>query len=285
MMSSSSSKKMNEHEQEAQSEVHLPRWLEDFLGKEFFDTCSSHSIRRNELNIYCINCNVSACQSCVSIGSSHQDHMMLKIYRNIYKEVVSLTAMEKYIDCSQIQPFKCNKRLVLSLKRLPRCGSTLNDEASCNPSNPYQFCSISCMVKAISRQSDDSVPSVISIQTLPQEAPPQETQGVEATSRKSDDSVPSVISIQALPQKTPPQETQGAEATSRKSDDSVPSVISIQALPQETQRVEATSRKSDDSVPPISSIQTSPQETQVVTSEPSKRKRKRKGIPHRAPFF
>ncbi|KAJ1410553.1 hypothetical protein SESBI_21870 [Sesbania bispinosa] len=180
MASSSSSRKMNKDEQVAQSEDHMPSWIEAFLENTFFNKCPSHPIRRNELNKYCINCDMSACQYCVSSGS-HRHHQMLKIYRHVYKDVVSLSAMEKYVDCSYIQPYKCNKQLVISLNPLPHCGSTLNNEASCNicnrkltEPNLYRYCSISCKVRAVSREPDDSVPSSISIQSPP--PPPVENQ-------------------------------------------------------------------------------------------------------------
>ncbi|CAL5189900.1 unnamed protein product [Lathyrus oleraceus] len=98
----------------------------------------------------------------------HQNHQILQVFRNVYKDVVCLAALETYIDCSKIQPFKCNKRLVLNC--LPLCGSTSDDAASCNISRKskeaqsYQYCSIACMVKSVSRKSDDSVPSISSIQ-------------------------------------------------------------------------------------------------------------------------
>ncbi|CAK8538061.1 unnamed protein product [Lathyrus sativus] len=158
---------MNEDEQKVQSEAHQPRWLDDFLEKKFFEPCSSHLNSRNKLNIYCINCKVSACKCCLSSGH-HQNHQILQVFRNVYKDVVCLAALETYIDCSKIQPFKCNKKLVLN--RLPLCGSTFDDVASCNISRKskeaqsYQYCSIACMVKAVSRKSDDSVPSISSIQ-------------------------------------------------------------------------------------------------------------------------
>uniref|UniRef100_A0A2C9WLI5 B box-type domain-containing protein n=1 Tax=Manihot esculenta TaxID=3983 RepID=A0A2C9WLI5_MANES len=77
-------------------------WLEGFLKRSFFESCTTHPIRRNETNRYCINCNLSACQYCMS-SANHRHHKILKIYRHVYKDVVSLAAMEKYIDCSQIQ--------------------------------------------------------------------------------------------------------------------------------------------------------------------------------------
>ncbi|XP_061347846.1 protein RGF1 INDUCIBLE TRANSCRIPTION FACTOR 1-like [Gastrolobium bilobum] len=251
-MSVSSSREGNKDEQEAQSEACKPRWLEDFLENTFFDSCTAHPCRRNELNKYCINCNMSLCQYCVSSGP-HRHHKILKIYRHVYKDVVSLAAMEKYVDCSQIQPYKCNKRLVISLNPLPHCGSALNNEATCNicsrkltEPDLYRYCSISCKVKAFLRKPDDSVPPFISIQSPPQE--------------KQEETSPPFISI-----KSPPQETQ----------DETSAFIPIKFPPEETQ--EETS--------PFISIQSPPQETQEVTSEPPKRKRKRKGTPRRAPFF
>ncbi|KHN41051.1 hypothetical protein glysoja_013393 [Glycine soja] len=68
-------------EQVAQRKIHKPRWLEAFLKKTFFD---------------------SFCQYCVTLPP-HRHHKILKIYRHVYKDVVSLTTMEKYIDSSQIQ--------------------------------------------------------------------------------------------------------------------------------------------------------------------------------------
>ncbi|CAJ1970875.1 unnamed protein product [Sphenostylis stenocarpa] len=181
-MSASSSRKVDKDEQEAERKVQKPRWLEGFLRKTFFDSCTIHPFRRNELNKYCINCNLSVCQYCVASGP-HRHHKILKIYRHVYKDVVSLTTMEKYIDSSQIQPYKCNKRLVISLNPLPHSGSTANNEASCNTcsrklSEPdlYRYCSISCKVSAALSNPDDSAPPFISIQT-PRLPPPQEKQG------------------------------------------------------------------------------------------------------------
>ncbi|XP_029125057.1 uncharacterized protein LOC109788281 [Cajanus cajan] len=189
MVSASSPTQVNKDEQEVQRKIHKPRWLEGFLTKTFFDSCPTHPFRRNELNKYCINCNMSACQYCFSSGP-HRHHKILKIYRHVYKDVVSLSAMEKYIDSSQIQPYKCNKRLVISLNPLPHCGSAINNEASCNTCNRklsdpdlYRYCSITCKVKAVLSKPNDSDPPFISIQSIP---PPQENQegGSEPQSQK-----------------------------------------------------------------------------------------------------
>ncbi|XVF14829.1 hypothetical protein REPUB_Repub09cG0095100 [Reevesia pubescens] len=104
-------------------------------------------------------------------SNTHRHHKILKIYRHVYKDVVSLGAMEKYIDCAEIQPYKCNKRLVIALNPLPHCGLT-NTETSCEickrrlaEPDLYRYCSISCKVKAFERKSSDSGPPFLSIQS------------------------------------------------------------------------------------------------------------------------
>ncbi|WJX58630.1 hypothetical protein P8452_44066 [Trifolium repens] len=173
-MSSSSSRKINEDAQEAQGEVHLPRWLEEFLGQKSSDSCPAHLNRRNIY--YCIKCEVSACQDCMSLGA-HEDHQILQIRKYFYMDVVHLTDMQPYINCSQIQPFKANENQVLNCR--PRCGSTLDDATSCNNSSikskiakAYPYCSITCMVKAARKSS---IPPIVSIQAPP--PPPQESLG------------------------------------------------------------------------------------------------------------
>ncbi|KAL2317289.1 hypothetical protein Fmac_031165 [Flemingia macrophylla] len=121
---------------------------------------------------------MSACQYCLPSGP-HRHHKVLKIYRHVYKDVVSLSAMEKYIDTSQIQPYKCNKRLVISLNPLPHCGSAIKNEASCNTCNrklsdpdSYRYCSITCKVKAVVSKPNESDPPFITIPSSPPPPPP-----------------------------------------------------------------------------------------------------------------
>ncbi|ESW13927.1 hypothetical protein PHAVU_008G238300 [Phaseolus vulgaris] len=184
LMNASSSRKFDKDEVVGERIINKPRWLESFLRKTFFGNCTTHPFRRNELNKYCINCNLSVCQYCVASGP-HRHHKILKIYRHVYKDVVSLATMEKYIDSSQIQPYKCNKRLVISLNPLPHSGSTANNEASCNTckrklTEPdlFRYCSISCKVRAVLSNPDESSPPFISIQTPrlpPSQEKPEET--------------------------------------------------------------------------------------------------------------
>ncbi|OIW04439.1 hypothetical protein TanjilG_32631 [Lupinus angustifolius] len=233
MKSATSSNKVNKDEQVDQHIVPEPRWLEVFLKESFFGTCKAHRRKRNELNRYCINCNVSACGHCV-LSDRHVDHKILKVHRYVYKDVVSLSAMEEHIDCSEIQPYKCNKQLVISPNPLPYSGpAQLDDEETCNicsrkltEPDLYRYCSISCKVKAVQRKADDSAPPFILIPN------PQEIQ--EETSKSQNERT-------SEPQNEETSEPQPEETS--------------EPQPEETSK---------------------PQ---------SLRKRKRKGIPHRAPFF
>ncbi|GMN28395.1 hypothetical protein TIFTF001_002020 [Ficus carica] len=47
-------------------------------------------------------------------------------------DVVPLAAMEIYVDCSQIQPYKCNRQQVIALNPLPHSGPAACISASCN---------------------------------------------------------------------------------------------------------------------------------------------------------
>ncbi|XP_028768739.1 uncharacterized protein LOC114740703 isoform X2 [Neltuma alba] len=125
---------------------------------------------KNELNKYCMTCNKSACQYCVSFGI-HRCHKMLSIYKHVYKYVVAMAAVEKHIDCSQIQTYKCNKRLVIALNPLPHGGLATDTGLLCEicgrrVTHPhlYRYCSISCKVQAVLRKPNESLPPFITIQ-------------------------------------------------------------------------------------------------------------------------
>ncbi|XP_058735962.1 protein RGF1 INDUCIBLE TRANSCRIPTION FACTOR 1-like [Vicia villosa] len=152
-----------------QSNIIRPVWLKEFLGGNFFQSCSLHQTRRNELNKYCIYCNKLCCQFCVSFGL-HRHHKMLKVSRHVNKDVVSQRAMEKYFDCSQIQTYKSNRRLVVSLNPLDLFELSPNAEESCkacskklNEPHLYSYCSISCKVVALSKKPEPEDPASVII--------------------------------------------------------------------------------------------------------------------------
>ncbi|KNA09766.1 hypothetical protein SOVF_150600 isoform C [Spinacia oleracea] len=141
-----------------------PEWLEKFFRRTFFEPCSEHPIRRNELNKYCIDCDASLCQYCVSLAS-HAGHKLLKIYRHVYKDVVPLDEIGRHVDCSKIQPYRCNRQMVIALTPLPHSGTKTNEEATCHTCKRklieyevYNYCSISCKVEAFMKKENELAP-------------------------------------------------------------------------------------------------------------------------------
>ncbi|XP_042477898.1 uncharacterized protein LOC122059267 isoform X2 [Macadamia integrifolia] len=81
--------------------VMKPAWLEGLIAETFFAACGAHeNQRKNEKNIFCLECCRSICPHCVP---SHRSHPLLQARRYVYHDVVRLDDLEKLIDCSYIQ--------------------------------------------------------------------------------------------------------------------------------------------------------------------------------------
>ncbi|PPS05260.1 hypothetical protein GOBAR_AA15406 [Gossypium barbadense] len=52
---------------------YVPRWLQVLLTEKFFNACIIHEdARKNEKNIYCLDCCISICPHCLAPHSSHR---------------------------------------------------------------------------------------------------------------------------------------------------------------------------------------------------------------------
>ncbi|KAL6004942.1 hypothetical protein ACLOJK_005500 [Asimina triloba] len=119
------------------------------LGDKFFSPCVIHdTAKKNEKNIFCLDCCYSICAHCLSL---HRSHRLIQIRRYVYHDVVRLDDMEKLIDCSLVQSYSTNNAKVIFLNQRPQSrpfrGSG-NVCSICDRSlqDPYIFCSLACKV-------------------------------------------------------------------------------------------------------------------------------------------
>ncbi|XP_010278728.1 PREDICTED: uncharacterized protein LOC104612807 [Nelumbo nucifera] len=129
-----------------------PEWLELLLKSKFFGPCFDHQdLKKNEMNVYCVNCNQCVCQHCLS-SSAHYLHVLLQIRRYVYNDVVRLHDMQKHLDCSKVQPYTINGAKVVFLNPRPQSKpSKSTSGVSClacerGLTEPNCFCSIACKV-------------------------------------------------------------------------------------------------------------------------------------------
>ncbi|KAI8538767.1 hypothetical protein RHMOL_Rhmol09G0129500 [Rhododendron molle] len=78
-------------------------WVNNLLQSRFFGSCGYHrELRKNEKNMFCIDCNLCFCKHCVG-SSTHCFHRWLQVCKYVYHNVVRLQDIQKYLDCSKIQ--------------------------------------------------------------------------------------------------------------------------------------------------------------------------------------
>ncbi|KAF5203987.1 Platz transcription factor family protein [Thalictrum thalictroides] len=127
----------------------LPHWLATLLREKFFSPCLVHeTVKKNEKNIFCLDCCLSICPHCLS---PHNSHRLLQIRRYVYHDVIRLDDCEKLIDCDFVQCYTTNSARVLFINQRsqtrPFRGSG-NICSTCDRSlqDPNLFCSLACKV-------------------------------------------------------------------------------------------------------------------------------------------
>ncbi|XP_068467961.1 protein RGF1 INDUCIBLE TRANSCRIPTION FACTOR 1-like isoform X2 [Phaseolus vulgaris] len=127
----------------------VPNWLLILKEEKFFTRCLSHgSLKKNEKNIFCLDCCTSICLHCLPF---HRSHVLLQIRRYMYNDVLRLGDAKTVLNCSLVQPYTTNKTKVVFLKQRPRTRSHKGSTNLCitcdrNLQDPYIFCSLSCKV-------------------------------------------------------------------------------------------------------------------------------------------
>ncbi|PON53839.1 B-box-type zinc finger [Parasponia andersonii] len=129
--------------------VSIPQWLEFLLGEKFFTPCNVHECtKKNEKNIFCLDCCTSICSHCLP---SHHLHSLLQIRRYVYHDVIRLSDAQKLIDCSSVQSYTINSAKVVFLNPRPlsrpfRASGNFCIKCDRSLQDPFLFCSLSCKV-------------------------------------------------------------------------------------------------------------------------------------------
>ncbi|XP_010502173.1 PREDICTED: uncharacterized protein LOC104779507 [Camelina sativa] len=141
-------------------------WIDTLLNSEFFGICMNHKyLRKNEKNVFCIDCNVEICRHCCSTEAAHVLHRRLQICKYVYQDVLRLLDIQQYFDCSEIQTYKINGEKAIHLNSRPqakdaRPSTKSKNGASCVTckryiqDRPNRFCSISCKISSPSKKQN-----------------------------------------------------------------------------------------------------------------------------------
>ncbi|KAL4180090.1 hypothetical protein AMTRI_Chr13g90400 [Amborella trichopoda] len=149
--------------------IQKPAWLEALNSQKFFVGCSAHeSAKKNEKNIFCLDCCTSICPHCLP---AHRAHRLVQVRRYVYHDVVRLEDLEKLIDCSNVQAYTINSAKVVFIKKRPQnrqfkgsgnvctnCDRTLQE--------PYIHCSLGCKVDFVLKHNKDLTAYLRTCKTL-----------------------------------------------------------------------------------------------------------------------
>ncbi|XP_075507332.1 protein RGF1 INDUCIBLE TRANSCRIPTION FACTOR 1-like [Primulina tabacum] len=128
----------------------VPRWLLFLLKEKFFNACIIHEeAKRNEKNVFCLDCCDGICPHCLI---HHRSHRLLQIRRYVYHDVIRLADADKLMDCGKVQSYTTNSAKVVFLNHRPqtrpcRVSGSLCITCDRNLQESYLFCSVSCKLK------------------------------------------------------------------------------------------------------------------------------------------
>ncbi|KAF6144494.1 hypothetical protein GIB67_013138, partial [Kingdonia uniflora] len=135
----------------------VPQWLEVLLGEKFFNPCLVHeSLKKNEKNIFCLDCCCGICTHCLT---PHRSHRLLQIRRYVYHDVVRAEEIGKLIDCSYVQSYTTNSAKVVFLNQRPQARPFRGAGSICSTcerslQDPYLFCSLCCKVQHLVKSKE-----------------------------------------------------------------------------------------------------------------------------------